>query len=201
MNKSPTIALWAIGKIKPYDRNNKRHTEAAIVKLADLIKQYGFDQPIVITAAGEIIKGHRRYAAAKHLKLKQVPVIVRDDLTPSEIKAARIADNAVQDDSEFDYSAIGIDLLELLDDDFDLALTGLDDVDDILASLDMVEAVEPPAKGDKARKLGKQSKLIKPVLHSEQVGTFERALQATGITNRGEALIAICEYYLSENGE
>lgn len=184
-----------LGKIKPYDRNNKIHTDASVRKLAGLINEFGFDQPIVITPDGEIIKGHRRYLSAQYLKLKTVPTIVRDDLSSEQIKAARIADNAVQDDSDYDYQAIAADLQALVDADYDLLLTGLDDADDILGALVAIEPSEPKAKGT-GKTMGDKAKTVKPVLYVEQVEIFERTIRQTGIKNRGEALQAICEAYL-----
>lgn len=189
------IEQWPIAKIKPYDRNNKIHTDASVGKLAGLIKEFGFDQPIVITPTGEIIKGHRRYLAAQSLKLKTVPTIVRSDLTPAQIRAARIADNAVSSDSDYDYGAIASDLQALMDEDYDLLLTGLDNPDDILGAVEAIEPIEP-----KVNKTGKtmvdKAKTVKPVLYMAQVKLFERALRQTGIKNRGQALQAICEAYL-----
>lgn len=51
--------------------------------------------PVVIDATGIIIAGHTRYKASKKLKLKEIPCIIADDLTPEQIKAFRLADNKV----------------------------------------------------------------------------------------------------------
>ncbi len=40
---------------------------------------------------------------------------------------------------------------------------------------------------------------VRPVLYADQVAVFERALRATGIVNRGEALIAVCQAYLASH--
>ncbi len=50
------------------------------------------------------------------------------------------------------------------------------------------------------RKLGERKKQVKPVLYVEMVETFERALRVTGIQNRGQALIRVCEVYLEGAG-
>jgi len=69
--------------ITPFHKNMKLHPEEQIVKLAFQIQEHGFDQPIVVDKDMVIIKGHGRWLAAKYLKLKKVPVVVRDDLKPS----------------------------------------------------------------------------------------------------------------------
>ena len=193
------IEIWAIDKLKPYARNNRIHTPAAVEKLAKLIQEFGFDQPIVLAPSGEIIKGHRRYLAAQLLNLKSVPVIIRDDLTAAQITASRLADNATATDSDYDYQAIAIDLQALLDADYDLALTGLEDTDEILDLLNAVAADE--ANPHTERKMGNPAKMVKPVLYMPQVAQFEQALRLTGIKNRGEALTKICEFYLQAHGQ
>lgn len=89
------VQLWPLDKIKPYEKNVKVHDSEQVKKIAESIQKFGWDQPIVVDKDGVIIKGHGRTAAAKLLGLKQVPVLVRSDLSPDEVKAARIADNRV----------------------------------------------------------------------------------------------------------
>jgi hypothetical protein len=87
------VEAWAIEKVIPYPGNAKEHPPEQIKALAGGIKAYGWDQPIVVDKDGVIIKGHGRRLAAILLKLEQVPVIVRSDLTPDQVKAARLSDN------------------------------------------------------------------------------------------------------------
>lgn len=84
---------WDISRIKPYDHNPKTHPEEQIVKLAEHLRTYGFDQPIVVDEAGVIIKGHGRLQAAQRAGLASVPVVVRVGLSEVEKRALRIADN------------------------------------------------------------------------------------------------------------
>lgn len=113
--------------LKPYKRNNKKHPPAQIKKLMRAIAEHGFDQPIVVDGSMTIIKGHGRHAAALEMKLKQVPVIVASDLTPEQVRAARLADNAIADDAQFDFEAIRFELGELADLGVNLTLTGFDE--------------------------------------------------------------------------
>lgn len=87
------VSIISIDDILPYSNNPKQHPDAQIEKIASSIKNYGWDQPIVVDGDNEIIKGHGRHQAAKRLGLDEVPVIVRDDLNSGEAKASRIADN------------------------------------------------------------------------------------------------------------
>ena len=89
------LHAWPIGDVKPYEANTKTHPKEQIDKIVASIQRFGFDQPIVVDANGVIIKGHGRRLAAIQMNLKKVPVVVRDDLSRDEVRAARIADNQV----------------------------------------------------------------------------------------------------------
>jgi hypothetical protein len=74
--------------------------------VAKSIKEFGFKNPIVIDKDGIIINGHTRYKAAKKLKLKSVPCVLADDLTPEQAKAFRLADNKTSELSAWDLSLL-----------------------------------------------------------------------------------------------
>ena len=115
----------------PYSNNPKEHPEEQVNKIASSIKNYGWDQPIVVDGDGEIIKGHGRLQAAEKLGLDEVPVIWREDLSDAEAKAARIADNKTAE-SPWDDDLLATEL-EVLDEFDDIEL-GFDDgeIDDLL---------------------------------------------------------------------
>jgi ParB-like chromosome segregation protein Spo0J len=79
--------------LTPYSNNAKTHPTEQIDKIAASSASFGFDQPIVVDTDGVIIKGHGRREASLRLGLHKVPVLVRGDLSVTEIKAARLADN------------------------------------------------------------------------------------------------------------
>jgi DNA modification methylase len=121
--------VWCdISSIIPYINNTKKHPKEQIAKIAGSIAEFGFDQPIVIDGDRVIIKGHGRYLAAQQLKLLQIPVLVRTDLTPAQVKAARIADNRVAQ-SDWDEELLRLEFSDLKSLDIDLGLTGFDDVE------------------------------------------------------------------------
>jgi ParB-like chromosome segregation protein Spo0J len=121
------IQMLAPSALKPYDRNNRKHPQAQIDKLARQIEAHGWDVPIVVDKDLVIIKGHGRLKAAKKLKLKTVPVIVRDDLSPDQCNAARLADNKLGELAEIDLEAIQLELDALKANNFELDLTAFDD--------------------------------------------------------------------------
>lgn len=83
---------WPIERVKPYDRN-PRHNDDAVGPVAASLKEFGWQQPIVVDEDGVILAGHTRYKAAKRLGLETVPVHVARGLTPEQAQAYRLADN------------------------------------------------------------------------------------------------------------
>lgn len=117
------IEIVNTNKVIPYINNPRKHPQEQIDKIASSIKNFGFTIPIVVDNDFEIIAGHGRLLAAKKLNLKKVPIIKRSDLSKTQAKALRIADNKVAE-SEWDNELLAIELEEL---DFDLELTGFDE--------------------------------------------------------------------------
>lgn len=112
--------------IAPYPDNAKIHSDSQVEDIATSIQTFGFDQPIVVDKDGIVIKGHGRRLAALRLGLKKVPVVVRDDLTPDQVKAARLADNRVAE-GEVDTVLLQKELQALAEADFDLSTMGFDE--------------------------------------------------------------------------
>lgn len=106
------VDTWAIEKITPYELNVKKHDKKQVAKIAESITQFGWDQPIVVDGDGVIIKGHGRHQAALSLGLKEVPVVVRTDLTPEAVRASRLADNRVAE-SDIDTNMLQEELESL----------------------------------------------------------------------------------------
>ena len=111
-------------KILPYINNPRKNLNAD--KVASSIKEFGFQQPIVVDKEMIIIVGHTRHQAAKLLGLKTVPVLVAD-LPPLKAKAYRIADNRLNEDSEWDMGLLNIEFTDLLDNNFEMENLGFDD--------------------------------------------------------------------------
>jgi len=99
-----------IDKIIPYHNNPRKNQ--AIDKVASSINEYGFQQPIVVDQNMVVIVGHTRLLASKKLKLKKVPIAIAD-LTKSQAKAYRLADNRTNEDSSWDEELLKGELLDL----------------------------------------------------------------------------------------
>lgn len=107
----------------PY-ANNPRLNDNAVDAVAASIKEFGFKVPIVVDGENVIINGHTRLKAAHKLGLKQVPVIVADDLTPEQVKAFRLADNKTGELAQWDMAKLGIELEGI--EDIDMTDFGFD---------------------------------------------------------------------------
>ena len=144
--KTKTVAA---DSLIPYIRNPRKNS-AAVDKVAASIKEYGWQQPIVVDKENVIIAGHTRLLAAQKLGMDKVPVHVAD-LSDAQAKAYRLADNRISEDADWDIDLLGLELRELDDLGFDLDLTGFDNtelanllIDPDLGETDEDAVPEPP---------------------------------------------------------
>ena len=152
MTKMMKIELWDIDRIQPYEANVKIHDEKQIEKIANSIQRFGWDQPIVVDKNGVIIKGHGRRLAAIKLGFKQVPVLVRDDLTEDEVKAARVADNRVA------MGDIDTEMLQKELQSISLDLNGIFDSKELdFLNFDLTEINEDAIENDVVAEMERQS--------------------------------------------
>ena len=126
-------------KLIPYARNSRTHSDEQISQIMASIKEFGFTNPVLVDEDGQIIAGHGRTLAAQRLQMKTVPVIRLDYLTPAQKKAYVIADNKLALNAGWNDEMLKIELSELKEEDFNLALTGFSD-DELNAML--AEAVK-----------------------------------------------------------
>ena len=103
-----------IEKLIPYEWNNKIHDETQVNRIANSIKEFWFQQPIVVDKNNIVIVGHWRLEWAKKLWLKTVPVVVADNLTDEQVKKYRILDNKLNE-SEYDLANLKAELDSLND--------------------------------------------------------------------------------------
>ena len=104
----------SIDSIKPYE-NNPRDNDGGVDAVANSIKEFGWQQPIVVDKDNVIIVGHTRYKAARKLGMKEVPVVVANNLTPEQVKAYRLADNKTGELTDWDMSLLDDELGDIAD--------------------------------------------------------------------------------------
>lgn len=117
------IVYKNINDIKEYE-NNPRINDRAVDKVAESIKSFNFQNPIIIDVNNVIVAGHTRVRAARQLGIDTVPCIVADDLTDAQIKAFRLADNKTGEFALWDIDKMDAELAELADMNFDMSAFG-----------------------------------------------------------------------------
>lgn len=152
-----TIEMWPLGRIVPYAKNARKIPQRAIDKVAASLREFGWQQPIVVDTAGVIVVGHTRLLAARQLGWTEAPVLVADKLTPTQIAAYRLMDNRSHEESGWNLELLGPELIDLKAMNFDLSLTGFELRE--LRKLVPEKHDEPPAEMDKAEELQRKWKV------------------------------------------
>lgn len=116
-----------VTEIKPYELNNRKHPHTQVERIAKSIREFGFNQPLVVDENNVIIVGHGRLMAALELGLQSVPVVQLVNLTEVQKNAYRILDNKLQNDGEWDIDNLRVELLKLAEANFDLGGYGLNE--------------------------------------------------------------------------
>lgn len=121
------IELIPLDEIKPYENNARVHDERDLQVLCNNIKELKFSKESAISVDKDmvIICGHGRWLAAKRLGMSMIPCVIRDDLTPEQVRLKRNSDNMAQDLSLFDYDKLNKDL-DGLSDSFELGDFGFE---------------------------------------------------------------------------
>jgi hypothetical protein len=134
------IEYLDINTLIPYVNNPRKNLN--VDKVASSILEFGFQQPIVVDKNKTIIVGHTRYEASKKLGLTKVPVLIAD-LSETQSKAYRIADNRLNEDSLWDNKLLDLEIKELESLNFDKTILGFDqkEIDGIFK--DVVPIFEP----------------------------------------------------------
>ena len=140
-----------INELKPHPKNPRVHPDSAIDKLVRSIKEYGWTNPVLVSADGYVLAGHARLKAAEKTGISEVPVIYLP-LEGAKAEAYLIADNRLQDETDWDYEKLKKLLQELDTGEIDLELTGfdMDEIEDLMTQFHVPgeiiedEVPEPP---------------------------------------------------------
>lgn len=160
------VTYMDVDSLIPY-ANNPRLNDNAVDAVAASIKEFGFKVPIVVDGENVIINGHTRLKAAHKLGLKQVPVIVADDLTPEQVKAFRLADNKTSEFAEWDMDKLQIELegigeIDMGEFGFDIDFGGIDLSDMNIEGDDYEQELpaEPKSKTGEIYRLGRHRLMV-----------------------------------------
>jgi len=137
------IEMVSIGQLLPYARNARTHDDAQVAQIAASIKEFGFNNPILIADDQSIVAGHGRLAAARKLGLAEVPVVRLSHLSDTQRKAYILADNRLALNAGWDNDLLKLELQELEIEGVDLEMLGFskEELDGLLNSLEPTEGL------------------------------------------------------------
>lgn len=134
-------------ELKPDPNNTRIHSKKQLRQIAESIRLFGFNVPILVDAASRVIAGHGRLEAAKLLGLTEVPTICIAHLSEAQVRAFQIADNKLTENAEWNEQLLAAQLKALCEAelDFNVEVTGFEMGDiDVLIEGAMPAAAEAP---------------------------------------------------------
>lgn len=141
-----TVVMRPITTLTINSQNPRVHTKQQIRQIAESIRAFDFNVPVLIDGRSQIVAGHGRVLACQELGIREVPTIRLAHLTPLQVKAFLIADNRLTENSSWDPHLLSVHLKELaaVDLDFSLEATGFD-----MGEIDLIiQGEEPTGSSD-----------------------------------------------------
>jgi DNA modification methylase len=148
-SKLLAVDYLSVSNLNPSPKNPRVHSTKQIRQIANSIKSFGFNVPVLIDKDLRVIAGHGRVLAAKILGLAEVPTIRLEHLSEPQILAFTIADNRLTENAQWDDHLLGQQLKVLSDVelDFSLEITGFEmsEIDTFIENLSPVagEKIDP----------------------------------------------------------
>lgn len=119
----------AVSGLVPYARNARTHSEAQVGRIAGSIREFGFNNPVLVDRENGIIAGHGRVLAAQKLGLAEVPVIELGHLSAAQKKAYILADNRLAEQAGWDDDLLALEVADLAELGIDLDAIGFEAAD------------------------------------------------------------------------
>jgi len=116
-----------VSELVPYVSNSRTHSDEQVAQIAASIKEFGFNNPVLLDGNKGIIAGHGRVMAARKLGIAELPTIELSHLTDAQRKAYIIADNKLALNAGWDMDLLKLEMQGLDEEGFDLSLTGFGD--------------------------------------------------------------------------
>ena len=138
------IAQTPIDDVIPYAANSRTHDDAQVAQIAASIKEFGFNNPVLLDGDKGIVAGHGRVLAARKLGLKEIPTIELAHLSETQRKAYIIADNRLALNAGWDMDLLAVEMKGLDDEGFDLSLIGFGDDELANIFIDTTEGLTDP---------------------------------------------------------
>jgi len=124
----------AVCDLIPYANNARTHSDAQVALIAGSIREFGFNNPVLVDGENGIIAGHGRVMAARKLGLASVPVIELSHLNEAQKRAYILADNKLAERAGWDRELLSLELADLSELGIDLGGIGFEgaELDDLL---------------------------------------------------------------------
>lgn len=164
--------------IIPY-ADNPRDNSGAVDAVAESIKQFGFNVPLVLDRDHVIITGHTRYKAAQKMGLSSVPCIIAEGLSEDQARAYRLADNRVSELATWDKVLLSKELKALEEIGIDMTDFGFsEELDELhpddVQEIDTPEDAPPVTKPGDIFQLGRHRLMCGDATDPEAVKTLVR---------------------------
>ena len=160
-NSRLTIQHRPVDTLRLDPRNPREHSKKQIAQVAESIRAFGFNVPVLIDDDNKIIAGHGRVLACQLLGISEVPTICLSHLSPEQVRAFIIADNKLTENATWNEILLGEQLKSLseIDLNFSLEATGFE-----MGEIDvLIEGISQPgarAQDDPADVLPDQSEIL-----------------------------------------
>lgn len=118
-----------VSTLIPYANNAREHSEEQVSQIAASIKEFKFNNPVLVDKTHGIVAGHGRVLAAKKLGLETVPCIRLDHLSEIQKKAYILADNKLTLNSKWNPELLHLELETITESDLDINILGFNDLE------------------------------------------------------------------------
>ena len=212
-----TVESIEVEKLIPYAMNSRKHSSDQVSQIAASITEFGFNNPILVDKESGVIAGHGRLLAAQKLGMTNVPCVRLDHLSDAQKRAYVIADNQIALNAEWDDEKLKAEMDRLVEDGFDIDLTGFgeDDLSAILGDEDedeenpytgkvevpIYEPTGPKPDLNDLTKLDRYENLMKDLQDSKIPEDEKKFLQMAAARHIAFDYQNIAEYYAHSSDE
>lgn len=124
----PELAIeWVpTDKLTPNPKNARKHSPAQVRQIAESIRAFRFNVPLLVDDAMTVLSGHGRLMACKMLGYSRLPVIRLGHLSDAQAKAFAVAENRLVEVGAWNMDLLAevFSDLSALELDFSLDVTG-----------------------------------------------------------------------------
>lgn len=173
--------------LTPHPTNPKVHPQNQKDAIKGALGEIGWlDAVKVNIRTGTLIDGHERREQA--LAIGGTVPVLYVDLSPEEEALALATFDPIGALANYSQERLSTLLSDVR--------TGSEAVASLLSDLETDTAPTFQNKGQTGDRQIERATVVRIAIHVDDVRTVERAISATGVSDRGNALLAVCRYYL-----